>query len=206
MDGAEPEFQKILSRFRPQSAQEPPSEVRWGHEKEPPPMAQPQGRPTSRRPGDGDWWKHGKFFRLPFRLFGSGLAAQAGPTAGWLLVALYDQANRRSATRFKVTDRILAANTALSGRTLVKARKILADKGLIEFLVRPGQAAEYTLLKVPETDIPTEQRPRAKRKPRGRTAQKAKEDGSELWGDLPQNLRGTGAKYARPYAKVAHLS
>lgn len=202
MFGPDDDFDRRLAKLRPaeRSSSIP---VNSSDEQSPKRMIAIRGGPPSR---SRDWWSIGRFARFPYRLFGSGLGAALGTSAGWLYVALCDQANRSSSVRFRVTDRTLAANTGLSERTIIDLRKHLAEKGLIEFSVSPGQRPVYELKAIPETDIHPSERPREKRKPRGRSSAKNASEVDDLWGGLPQILRERPANYARPYANSAHPS
>jgi hypothetical protein len=178
----------------------------------------PTGKRHTQKNRSADWWSLGPWARFPYRLFGSGLAAAVGDSALCLYFALLDQANRNGSIRFAVRDKVLAANTGISERTLTDLRKRLVRHGLIDVSVAPGQKPYYELKGITDTDIRPDERPREKGKPRGRSSPKRDEpdkmnilteaasapEPDDGWDGLPQNLRGTHAKYARPYAKSAH--
>jgi hypothetical protein len=154
----------------------------------------------------GDWWKRGSFgdfFRVPNPLHRSGIAAQVGPAATALYLGLLDQAARRNSSRFKVSDRKLGANTGISERSIVALRKTLVEARLIRYSTQPGQSPVYELLVIDAREIPYENRPRAKKRPRGRSVAKHQTVSIDPWDGLPQILRGTSANYARPCANSA---
>jgi hypothetical protein len=222
MFGGEAGFERSLEGFRP-AAPQPFSDESlsaWS----PPRKLQSPSSPEKQRRKDADWWERagfGGYARMPYNLHRSGIAARIGPDAVALYAGLLDQANRNSSTRFKVADRKLAANTGISTRTILELRKVLIEAGLVKYTVERGYSGVYELLPLNAIEVPIKDRPLRKKRPRGRSAGKHQK-GSEAihgtnpnpsetepeiqddgWGGLPQILRGTGAKYARPYAKFA---
>lgn len=140
----------------------------------------------------------GGFFKVPNRLFGSGLAAKLGVSVTVVYVSLCDAANRKSSLSFSVSDETLSANTGLGKSTIRSARKTLVEVGLITYTMKAGSSAEYWL-KTPELKwTPIKDRKRPPKKPRGRAFEAAALTVPPQ-SELPECLRGTGANYARPY-------
>jgi hypothetical protein len=136
---------------------------------------------------------------MPYRLFSSGLGAKLGPSAGWLYAALCSYANDDSSVTFSMSNNAIASDTGMSARTIGDAKKKLREVGLIEYSSVPGRRDEYTLKKPDLERIKRGERPRAKKKPRGKMT---KEDDPFGWEGLPQILRGTSVNYAKPYRKI----
>jgi hypothetical protein len=109
-----------------------------------------------------------RFFKVPGRLFGSGLAQILGPTATLLYVALWENANRPTppSNTFRTTDKKLSSDTGLSPRTIRDARNRLIEKGVIRCTREAGAKFEYTLVPQDLKWTPTDERPRAKKRPR----------------------------------------
>lgn len=140
----------------------------------------------------------GGFFKVPNRLFGSGLAAKLGVSVTVVYVSLCDVANRKGSRSFSVSDETLSADTGLGKSTIRSARKTLAEAGLISYAMNAGSSAEYSL-KTPEMKWnPVKNRKRTPKKPRGRAFEAAAVR-VHPQSELPECLRGTGANYARPY-------
>jgi len=197
--GSEAEFDEQLRRLRSLSSQA----VFEG--RQPESRLSPSLEQKSKKP-QADWWKKtgmGDFFRVPNPLHRSGIAARIGPTVTALYLGLLDQAARRNSNRFGVSDRKLSANTGISPRTMVELRKVLVESGLIRYSTAPGHSPVYELLAFDAQEIPYENRQRAKKRARGRSAPRERVQEFDPWNGLPQILRGTSAKYARPYAKFA---
>lgn len=109
----------------------------------------------------------GPYTKIPNRLFGSGLAAKLGSSATIVYVALCDHANRDGKNTFKASDRAIAADTGISERTIVDARKALVEHGLIQCARENGQSYVYTLLAQKDLIwVPIKNRSRQKCKPR----------------------------------------
>ena len=110
------------------------------------------------------------FFKVPGKLFASGLAQTLRTSATLLYCALWENANRPTfpSNTFETTDKRLSFETGLSPRTIRDARNRLKEKGLIQ-CVRPfGAKFAYTLLPQDLKSIPKEERrPRTKKRPRG---------------------------------------
>jgi DNA-binding transcriptional MocR family regulator len=94
------------------------------------------------------------------------MAADLGPTAALLYLALCDHANRAGGNKFKVSDRALAADTGIAERTILEARKAILARGLITYERQPGKSHEYTLIIPTLTWKAQKERPRQKKKPR----------------------------------------
>lgn len=140
----------------------------------------------------------GPFFKVPNRFFGSGEAAKLGCSAGWVYIALLDQANRKGSMTFSVSDGALSADTGLGKSTLREARKRLADAGLVTFRLEPGRSPEYSLSKRSMTWKPVRERKRKTGKARGAGFGRIGSLVPESEPEVPPALKGTGAKYARP--------
>ncbi len=108
----------------------------------------------------------GPFTKIPHRLFGSGRAALLGPSATLLLIALCDHANRNGGNTFSASDRALAADTALSPRTIFNARKRLREFQMLSAERENGRSYRYTLPKFEMDWVPIKDRPRAKKRAR----------------------------------------
>jgi DNA-binding transcriptional ArsR family regulator len=108
------------------------------------------------------------FFRVPGQLFGSGLGQSLGASAGWLYVALWENANRQRPPNntFGTTDKKLSSETGLSPRTIRNARNRLIEKGLLHCTREDGAKFEYTLSPQNLKWTRTDERPRAKKQPR----------------------------------------
>lgn len=117
----------------------------------------------------------GPYARIPNRLFGSGMGARLGSSAGYMYIALCDHANRNGSNTFKVSDRALACDTAIATRTICDARKRLIEYGLISCEREKGQSHVYTLLKPSWDWKPLKERPRRKLKPRALGASRTQE-------------------------------
>jgi hypothetical protein len=141
----------------------------------------------------------GMYFQMPNRLFGSGLGAKLGTSAGWIYAALCDHANRKRSATFSVSDRALASDTGIAPRTIVEARKRLQEFGLVECLTLPGRSPVYTLKRPSLEWMPMKERPRSERKKRGKSAAKFAHPKEPEPEELPHFLRGTHAKFASPY-------
>ena len=124
-----------------------------------------QGAPA--RDGKSGKVDIGFFTMIPRRLFGSGVGAALGASAGWFYVALCERANREGGNTFKASDDSLASDTGMGTRTICDARKRLQEWKLIEVERKPGQAFKYTLLPQAFDWTPVKERARARRKPRG---------------------------------------
>jgi hypothetical protein len=215
-------FERNLEGFRPAAPQTLSDESLSAQSTTPRAQLSPQ--PQKKQKKEAGWWERagfGGYARMPYNLHRSGIAARIGPDAVALYAGLLDQANRNSSTRFKVSDRKLAANTRISTRNILELRKVLIEASLIKYTVEPGDSGIYELLPFDATEVPVKERPLPKRKPRGRFAKKNQKSRDSLhgespnpsenepeiqddaWAGLPQILRGSGAKYARPYAKFA---
>ena len=114
----------------------------------------------------------GSFAKVPSKFFGSGTAAKVGPAAALVYLALHEHSNRKNGLTFKASDRALAADTGLSERTICDARKKLIGAGLISCTREKGESFTYTLLLRKQKWVPIKDRPRQKRKARGRQSPK----------------------------------
>jgi hypothetical protein len=109
----------------------------------------------------------GFFSKIPSRFFGSGVAAEVGPSAALLFIALCEHANREGKNTFKASDKALASETTLSPRTISNGRKRLVERGLLLAEREPGNSYTYTTQKLTLDWVKLKDRPRQKRKPRG---------------------------------------
>jgi hypothetical protein len=139
----------------------------------------------------------GPYFKMPYRLFSSGLGAKLGQSAGWLYTALCSYANDNSSLTFSVSNRTLQTDTGMSPRTIGTAKKVLREQGLIEYSPKAGSKDQYTLKKLELERVKREERPTKKRK----RQRKLQQEG-DPWDELPQILRGTVVNYAQPYRKI----
>ena len=108
----------------------------------------------------------GNFTKIPNKFFGSGKAAQIGPSASLLFVALCEQANRVGENTFRASDKALAADTGLSPRTICNARKALLEERLLACTRDKGSSYRYTLPVFAFSWVAIKDRPRTKRKVR----------------------------------------
>ena len=108
----------------------------------------------------------GPYARFPNRLFGSGMGARLGPSAGYIYFALLDHANRNGELRFSASDKALAGDTRVAPRTICNARKKLIEYGLISCEREKGRSHVYTLLKPSWDWKPLKERHRRTLKPR----------------------------------------
>lgn len=108
----------------------------------------------------------GPFSKMPRMFFGSGTAAELGPSVAVLFLALCEQANRNNSNTFKASDRMLASETGLGPRTICDARKTLDERKLISCSRHDGQSYIYTLSAYSFPWVQLVDRPRQKRKPR----------------------------------------
>jgi hypothetical protein len=137
----------------------------------------------------------GPYFTVPKGIIRSGIAAQIGPSALALYIALCEHANRDNTVSFTASDKALASDTDISERTIGELRKILVERKLIECRREPGHSFEYTLLPVKGDWVRIVDRPRIKRNPR---AHKATRLQLMSMGISP----ATRAKYAVPFRKI----
>jgi DNA-binding transcriptional ArsR family regulator len=108
----------------------------------------------------------GEFSKIPNKFFGSGKAAEIGPTASLLFLALCEVANRYQAMSFSISDRSLAADTGLAPRTICEARKRLREKKLIQCSREKGRSFTYSLAEYKLPWIAVKDRPSTKRRAR----------------------------------------
>ena len=108
----------------------------------------------------------GPYTTIPNRFFGSGIAARLGPTASLFYVVLCDFANRNGSNTFKVSDKVLAADTGIAPRTICDARKRLMEHQLISCVRPNGQSYTYTIPKPSLNWSSFKERPRPKQRPR----------------------------------------
>ena len=116
----------------------------------------------------------GPYSKIPNKFFGSGVAAQLGPSAALLFIALCEHANRNGSLSFKASDAALASDTGLSPRTISPARKRLMELRLVSCDRRDGRSYIYTLTKYEFTWQPVRERPRLKCNPRALHASRIK--------------------------------
>jgi hypothetical protein len=161
----------------------------------------------------------GSFAKVPSKFFGSGTAAKVGPAAALLYLAPHEHSNRKNALTFTASSRALAADTGLSERTICGARKKLMGAGLISCTRGKGESFTYTLLPQEQKWVPMKDRPRQKRKARGRQLLKVTDQRDETRRDeetlieepedfdyrdddqnFPKWIKNP-ANYARPYSR-----
>jgi len=116
----------------------------------------------------------GPFSKIPNKFFGSGIAAQVGPSSALLFLALCEHANRNSNMSFKASDAALASDTGLAPRTICQARKRLVEMKLVSCDRQDGRSYTYTLAKYNFTWMALRERPRSKRNPRALHASRLK--------------------------------
>lgn len=200
MYGSDSEFETSLKNFQPRPPDpggEPALPRRESNTS--PDGIQRRADPRRRTSGQANTADIGPYFRMPYRLFSSGLGAKLGPSAGWLYAALCSYANDHSSLTFSVSNKTISSDTGMSARTIGEAKRELRERCLIEYSSKPGSRDQFTL-KRPELErIKRGERTIAKKKPRGKTGKA--NDPSE-WGELLQILRGTSVDYARPYRKI----
>lgn len=110
----------------------------------------------------------GNFSGFPSILFRQGIAAKIGSSATVLFVCLCDHLNRKNYVQgFGVSDEQLGADTGLSTRTLRDSRRTLVTAGLITIERAPGSAYCYSIAKQPTGWVPSRERLRKKKLPRG---------------------------------------
>lgn len=108
----------------------------------------------------------GPFSMIPNKFFGSGIAANLGPSPSLLFVALCEHANRHSSLSFKASDAAIASDTGLGTRTISQARKRLVEFNLVSCDRQDGRSYTYKLKKYDFKWQSVNERPRPIRKPR----------------------------------------
>jgi hypothetical protein len=108
----------------------------------------------------------GPYFMVPKAFFQSGRAARVGPSGIAIYTKLCEHANRKGQNTFRVSDKALADEAGVAERTIRDIRTKLEAEGLITRQREAGQSYTYTILRLPSEWVPTEDRPRKKRKQR----------------------------------------
>jgi hypothetical protein len=158
----------------------------------------------------------GPFSKMPSKFFGSGTAAELGNSAALFYLALCEHANRNNGNTFKASDLALASDTGMGERSFSTFRQKLLKKGLISCQRDKGQSFTYTLQ--PQDLLwggGIGERPRQKRKARGRQSPKVKFPNNPTQSAAPNirekladlsdrdmvNMFPAPANFARPYSR-----